>query len=842
MLPNVSIKPNISTSQSIIGSRAYTFLDSYVYMKNQRYNAFYEKNKQILAIENNAISIKSANVLYNAFMEEARMLDSIVIRIRNFALRIKPDVIENINILVPDYETISLFDNAISTNQDIPRMKYIHYDIKPIVYENMASFINLYRMEINTFTSIKTQTANKGNPFIKDKAAKYLINTAMQHANSATELLEMESIKIMNLSKLKSISEFFKHKNKFISTITRDFKTFQFYLRQYSGLREITSLMKPTEMSNGNVLVNGSSKPITFNDYFVLYKHFNSMIRYMINIISYHEQQFFNKIYALQSNIENYISIMNDVIEFNENNKPNENDSLTESIVFSKDDVYKNFDKFESGESNILLVTGLTGSGKSTIGKEIASKYKAEWIELDILDPNCGIALQGLDIIKEAGEVFYDYFMSHKDIYEKYNNKELKGKDLSLFVDDFIKYCFSWCKKHNDKKFVIEGIQIFDYYTYYNLKVEYPIIIKGTSVLKSFIRKIKREEWTVKNVLLSGPKCLKMMVSNDKDIKSLIDSLNESYENNDISYDSYIKINESVKNKRVNDKGENVPEKCTKCCSDIKVFLKGEPVWLCTNENCKKYYGTLPCNLNEAYDDGLINSDKIDAHQMINGNDAAHSFLYDTMDETKSSLNTNYKPKGKLNLSSLRKERITSELIDKFKSEYPFLKHVRCKDTDTYVCDGYIWFKNDKLVCMVGSCKYTDDNTKWIVSLEIMKEYKGYGLSSQIVDFAVKELHCNYLSVNKNNEIALKVYEKYGFKTYHEDKNMFYMKLKNTINESIDELYMILNKQGLELVKGKQYSDSIQDVDDESISNFNEYDGIPEEGNSICTLRDSLKV
>ena len=115
MLPNVSVKPNVSTTNSIIGSRAYTFLDSYVYMKNQRYNALYEKNKEVLAIENNAISIKSANVLYNAFMEEARILDSIIIRIRNFSLRIKSDVLENINILMPSTNAINEFLDVIST-------------------------------------------------------------------------------------------------------------------------------------------------------------------------------------------------------------------------------------------------------------------------------------------------------------------------------------------------------------------------------------------------------------------------------------------------------------------------------------------------------------------------------------------------------------------------------------------------------------------------------------------------------------------------------------------------------------------------------------------------------
>ena len=334
MIPNVSIKPNTNNTNSIIGSRAYTFLDSYVYMKNQRYNALYEKNKEILAIENNAISIKSANILYNAFMEEARILDSIVIRIRNFALRIKPDIIENINILIPSMNAINDFDNAISMTPNIPKYKYIHYNISPIMYENMASFINLYKMEINAFTAINTQSVNKDNPFIRDKATQYLIEIAKERSNVNKEMLEMEQIKIINPGRLKNISKFFRHKNQYISTINNDFKTFQFYLRQYSGLREITSLMKPTELRNGDVLLSGSSKAISFNDYFVLYKHFHAMIKYMISIISYHEQQFFNKIYGLQSNIESYVNIVNEVLDYAEKmnrNKSEEDESLNES-------------------------------------------------------------------------------------------------------------------------------------------------------------------------------------------------------------------------------------------------------------------------------------------------------------------------------------------------------------------------------------------------------------------------------------------------------------------------------------------------------------------------------
>lgn len=152
-----------------------------------------------------------------------------------------------------------------------------------------------------------------------------------------------------------------------------------------------------------------------------------------------------------------------------------------------------------------------------------------------------------------------------------------------------------------------------------------------------------------------------------------------------------------------------------------------------------------------------------------------------------------HKQKGYIKLSSLKKIRITESVINKFKKEYPVLRHVRCKDTNEYICDGYMWFKDDNLVCYVGSCQYTDDKTKWIVSLEIVPEYRGYGLSNQILDFCVKSMNCKYLSVNKNNELAKKIYDKYGFKVYYEDKTMYYMTLDHISpkNESYDlnEIY-----------------------------------------------------
>lgn len=43
-----------------------------------------------------------------------------------------------------------------------------------------------------------------------------------------------------------------------------------------------------------------------------------------------------------------------------------------------------------------------------------------------------------------------------------------------------------------------------------------------------------------------------------------------------------------------NDKGEEVPKTCPTCGSKVGVFLRGEPVFLCSNKECSKYFGTVP--------------------------------------------------------------------------------------------------------------------------------------------------------------------------------------------------------------------------------------------------------
>lgn len=49
----------------------------------------------------------------------------------------------------------------------------------------------------------------------------------------------------------------------------------------------------------------------------------------------------------------------------------------------SGDNYYHNYDKFVFGENNILLVTGLSGSGKSTIAKKLSEQNNATLYEMD---------------------------------------------------------------------------------------------------------------------------------------------------------------------------------------------------------------------------------------------------------------------------------------------------------------------------------------------------------------------------------------------------------------------------------------------------------------------------
>ena len=146
-------------------------------------------------------------------------------------------------------------------------------------------------------------------------------------------------------------------------------------------------------------------------------------------------------------------------------------------------------------KSNILLVTGLSGSGKSYLSRQLAEKYNAvifqpEWLK------------HTKHITDECRHILDSFFELHPDIVtlakNKWNNakseddNELFKKYINLFFLHFLQV------KNPNKLYIVEGLQLFTLIEYNNIK-DYPIIIKGTSSFKSLRNRLKRDYQKRKN-------------------------------------------------------------------------------------------------------------------------------------------------------------------------------------------------------------------------------------------------------------------------------------------------------------------------------------------------------
>lgn len=161
---------------------------------------------------------------------------------------------------------------------------------------------------------------------------------------------------------------------------------------------------------------------------------------------------------------------------------------ISENYLFNKNNLYIRYADFVDGKDNICFVTGLSGSGKSTLSSAIADITNAEIIELDIFEHCYGFSD---DDLKKAGEVFYEYLSARPKLWKELKEKRLHGKRLGDEITKFAEYCISWCEKHKDTKWVIEGVQVF-----WNIDpkmiVKHPIVFVNASMLKSILRRFKR--------------------------------------------------------------------------------------------------------------------------------------------------------------------------------------------------------------------------------------------------------------------------------------------------------------------------------------------------------------
>lgn len=179
---------------------------------------------------------------------------------------------------------------------------------------------------------------------------------------------------------------------------------------------------------------------------------------------------------------------------------------LNENKIKNEKDLYYNKDKFDSGEINLCFITGHSGSGKSTMGRNMSSD-KVEHYELDDVISNWNFSDSNL---KEYGDLIYSFFKGPgKDF--RYTSKEdwindpfwdnrdeyKNGYEIRL-IKSFIKYAIGYSKSHKDTKFVLDGIWIYRFIEPKEID-DYAVYIKGTSALLSKIRAAKRDSSDAQN-------------------------------------------------------------------------------------------------------------------------------------------------------------------------------------------------------------------------------------------------------------------------------------------------------------------------------------------------------
>ena len=163
------------------------------------------------------------------------------------------------------------------------------------------------------------------------------------------------------------------------------------------------------------------------------------------------------------------------------------------------------------------------------------------------------------------------------------------------------------------------------------------------------------------------------------------------------------KLNESKKRKKTvyNDEGKVVPEFCDECGSEVGLYIQGEPIYLCSNKDCRKYFGTMKFTLNEELE--MMFDEETDP---------------DTIDLSSFNLKKNLNPKfwkdGKLD------SRIRLKLLDIADDFVKFM--------------GIDWTEPSDITLTGSIANYTWNSKSSDIDLHIVMDYNKIDTNRELVD------------------------------------------------------------------------------------------------------------
>ena len=109
----------------------------------------------------------------------------------------------------------------------------------------------------------------------------------------------------------------------------------------------------------------------------------------------------------------------------------------------------------------------------------------------------------------------------------------------------------------------------------------------------------------------------------------------------------------------------------------------------------------------------------------------------------------------------------TADNVKKYRPQYYGLSHIRTGSSYS----GVILIDGDKFVAVL-QCNMPRHE---IQALDVHPDYRRQGIAGALLNLANREFDCNKLTVRNNNDAAIALYKKHGYKIVKEEGSMLFM-------------------------------------------------------------------